>query len=69
MESIKKFPRGILNQVISLSPGDGWGVRAPDSGLKPKQQASSSTEPQASSSKLQAPSTLEQGSSRKHQAP
>ena len=34
-----------------------------------KQQASSSIEPQASGSKLQAPSTLEQASSRKHQAP
>jgi len=45
-------------------------------GLRPKHQASSvepqatsSTESQASSSKLQAPSTLEQVSSRKHQAP
>ena len=32
-------------------------------------QASSSIEPQASGSKLQAPSTLEQASGRKHQAP
>ena len=32
-------------------------------------QASSSKEPQASGSKLQAPSTLEQASSRKRQAP
>ena len=70
MESIKKFPRGILNQVISCGirrrPSSG---RAPDSGLKLKQQASSSKEPQASGSKLQAPRTLEQASSRKRQAP
>jgi hypothetical protein len=70
MESIKKFPRGILNQVISKA-GSAYGgpQRAPDSGLKLKQQASSSKEPQASGSKLQAPSTLEQASSHKRQAP
>ena len=88
MESIKKFPRGILNQVISKA-GSAYGgpQRAPDSGLKLKQhastlkldhshsglprvvKASSSKEPQASGSKLQAPSTLEQASSHKRQAP
>ena len=55
MESIKKFPRGILNQVISCGirrrPSTG---RAPDSGLKLKQQASSSTKEHQASSKHQA---------------
>ena len=36
----KKFPRGILDQVISLRAHDGECERAPDPGLKP--QAASS---------------------------
>ena len=39
MESIKEFPRGILDQVISLRAHDGECERALDPGLK--QQASS----------------------------
>ena len=76
--------RNNLDQVISKQQATASSTRAPDPGLKPrvtptgitmisckdpKPQATSSIEPQASSSKRQAPSTLEQGSSRKHQAP
>ena len=39
MESIKEFPRGILDQVISLRAHDGECERAPGPGLK--RQASS----------------------------
>jgi len=46
MVNIKKFPRGILDQVISLRAHDGGRERAPGPGLKL----------QATSSKLQAPS-------------
>jgi hypothetical protein len=58
----KKFPRGILDQVISLRAHDGECERASWSG------------PQASSDKLQAPSVKlsnqpEQASSDKRQAP
>ena len=42
MVNIKKFPRGILDQVISLRAHDGECERAPGSGLK--QQASSNEE-------------------------
>jgi hypothetical protein len=41
MENIKKFPRGILAQVISLRAHDGERERAPGPGLKQKLQASS----------------------------
>ncbi len=34
MESIKEFPRGILDQVISLRAHDGECERAPGPGLK-----------------------------------
>ena len=63
MENIKEFPREYTDQVISLSPSDGWVERAP--GPSFKLQASStkrcklqaaSFEPQAASFKLQAAS-------------
>ena len=72
-----KFPRGILDQVISLRAHDGERERAPGPGLKFqatsfKPQASSdkqqATDPQASSGKRQAPSYKHQASSRKRQA-
>ena len=46
MVNIKKFPRGILDQAISLRAHDGERERAPDPGLKQ----------QATSAKHQAPS-------------
>jgi hypothetical protein len=48
MVNIKEFPRGILDQVISLRVHDGARERALDPGLKP----------QAASTKLQAASAL-----------
>jgi hypothetical protein len=63
MESIKEFPRGILDQVISKEPATAGNQRAPGPGLK--LQATSS---QASSGKHQAPSYKRQASSRKQQA-
>ena len=52
--SIKKFPRGISDQVISANKRDGgMKVRAPDSGLKLRHGGLT---PEASGSKLQAPS-------------
>ena len=63
MESIKEFPRGILDQVISKEPATAGNQRAPGPGLK--LQATSS---QASSDKHQAPSYKRQASSRKLQA-
>ena len=63
----KKFPRGILDQVISKSTCDGESERAPGPGLK--HQAASvklSNQPvQASSDKRQAPSCKLQAPSRK----
>jgi len=47
MVNIKKFPRGILDQVISETKPTGDGERALDPGLKQ----------QATSVKLQAPSS------------
>jgi hypothetical protein len=78
MVNTKKFPRGILDQVISKSTCDGESERAPDPGLKQqaasfKRQASSvklSNQPeQASSDKRQAPGSKLQASSHKRQAP
>ena len=67
----KKFPRGILDQVISKSTCDGESERAPGPGLK--LQAPSvklSNQPvQASSDKRQAPGSKRQASSHKLQAP
>ena len=56
MVSIKEFPRGILDQAISLRAHDGECERSPGPGLKPqapsdKHQAASHKR-QASSSKL-----------------
>ena len=70
MENIKKFPRGISDQVISLRAHDGERERAPGPGLK--LQAASvklSNQPvQASSDKHQAPSSKLQAPSLKKQA-
>ena len=68
MESIKKFPRGISDQVISKSERDGESERAPGPGnkLDVPAPAGPSVKPQASSSKQQA--TESQASSDKHQA-
>ena len=67
----KKFPRGISDQVISNSSATARAQRAPGPGLK--HQASSvklSNQPvQASSNKRQAPSCKHQASSLKLQAP
>jgi len=64
MENIKKFPRGILAQVISLRAHDGERERAPGPGLKQKLQASSFR----TNLKLQAPSDKRPNQSNKHQA-
>jgi hypothetical protein len=77
----KKFPRGILDQVISKSTCDGESERAPDPGLKQqassiklqassfKRQAFKRQALQASSDKRQAPGCKRQASSHKRQAP
>ena len=60
MVNIKKFPRGILDQAISLRAHDGECERAPGPGLKQqassfKQQANQNqVQVQASSAKRQA---------------
>jgi len=51
MVNIKKFPRGILDQAISLRAHDGERERAPDPGLN---HQASSNKRQASSIKHQA---------------
>ena len=51
MESIKEFPRGITDQVISLRTHDGGCERAPGPGYK---RQASSHKLQATSNKLQA---------------
>jgi hypothetical protein len=61
--SIKKFPRGISDQVISANKRDGgMKVRAPDSGLKLRHGGltpeASGSKHQAASTKLQAASAL-----------
>jgi mRNA-degrading endonuclease RelE of RelBE toxin-antitoxin system len=66
LKELRKL-RNKLDQVISKQQATASSTRAPGPGLK--QQATSSIEPQASSNKLQAPSTLVQGSSHKRQAP
>ena len=50
MESIKEFPRGILDQVISLCTATAASGRAPGPGLK---HQASSFKRQAASNKLQ----------------
>ena len=74
MESIKEFPRGILDQVISKSTCDGESERASWSGPKIiKLQAPSfklSNQPvQSPSDKHPSQSNKRQASSRKLQAP
>ena len=70
LKELRKL-RNKLDQAISnsyaIKDSSDKLERAPGPGLK--LQASSSIEPQASSNKPQAPSTLEQGSSHKRQAP
>ena len=66
MENIKKFPRGISDQVISKEPATAGNQRAPGPGLQV-----SSAKPQAPSSlsvKRQASSPKHKGSSAKPQA-
>ena len=53
MESIKEFPRGISDQAISKEPAPAGNQRSPGPGLKQ----------QAASTKLQAPISLNQGTS------
>ena len=73
----KEFPRGILDQVISLRAYDGGCERAPGPGLMKSQATSKSqaasvklsNQPvQATSDKHQAPSSKHQASSLKLQA-
>ena len=54
MESIKKFPRGILDQVISKEPATAGNQRAPGPGLKLQAPSSQSLKLQAASIKPQA---------------
>ena len=65
MESIKKFPRGILDQVISNPEARTASERAPDPGLKPQATSykASSRKRQAASPKLQASSSKPQATS------
>ena len=60
MVNTKKFPRGILDQAISLKAHDGERERAPDPGQSPKQQATSKVGSKASSLKQQATSVKHQ---------
>ena len=69
MESIKEFPRGILDQVISKEPATAGNQRAPGPGLKRQASSNKLREIQASSGKHQAPSSKHQATSRKQQAP
>jgi hypothetical protein len=80
MESIKEFPRGILDQVISKEPATAGNQRAPGPGLMlpdskmVKQRATSSTSRDQERFKLQAPGVKlsnqpVQASSDKRQAP
>ena len=57
MESIKEFPRGILDQAISLKAHDGECERAPDPGFKldVPAPAGPSVKQQATSYKLPGP--------------
>ena len=66
MESIKKFPRGILDQVISKEPATAGNQRASWSG--PTASSFKHQAPEATSHKRQAPSTKVQAPSRKQQA-
>ena len=70
MVSIKEFPRGISDQVISLTLADGCnGSVHPGPGQQPQASSNKLREIQASSGKHQAPSTKVQATSRKQQAP
>ena len=67
MANIKKFPRGILDQAISLKAHDGECERAPDPGHK--QRDSQVVNQVKLSSQSQASSGKHQATSAKHQAP
>jgi len=63
MDNTKKIPAWNTDQVISLSPSDGWVERAPGpsfklqaSSSKLRKQQAASFKPQAASLKLQAAS-------------
>ena len=64
----KEFPRGILDQVISLRAHDGECERAPGPGLKPQAASAKPQAPSESSNKPQASSPKQQASSSKPQA-
>ena len=68
MESIKEFPRGISDQVISLRAATaGTGVH-PGPGQQPQASSAKLLEPQATSVKPQAQRLKLQAASSKHQA-
>jgi hypothetical protein len=70
MVNIKtKFPRGILDQVISGKNSTECKTRAPGPGLKRQASSNKLREIQASSGKHQAPSSKHQATSHKQQAP
>jgi len=60
MVNIKKFPRGILDQVISSESGTPPNERALDPGLKLQATSVKHQAPEASSDKRQAPSSKRQ---------
>jgi len=70
MVSIKEFPRGISDQVISKANSTrGLSCVHPGPGLKRQASSNKLREIQASSGKHQAPSSKHQATSRKQQAP
>ena len=56
MENIKEFPREYTDQVISLSPSDGWVERAPGPSFKLQASSTKRCKLQAASFKPQATS-------------
>lgn len=70
MESIKEFPRGISDQVISKANSTrGLSCVHPGPGLKPQAPSFKLQALKDTSDKLQAPSSKHQATSRKQQAP
>ena len=68
MVNIRKFPRGILDQVISKSTCDGESERAPGPGLKLQAPSSKPQAPSFDNVKRQASSPKQQASSVKPEA-